>query len=376
MPSRCSPIVLCASILALLTLASEARSEWNYRDGYGYESRRGELRLNFFVRPRFEYSSNDGTGATRNSFRLDLAGGRLRIWTGRRQVFAEIAGGISGDEGILLDAYLEFRSNEYFAIRLGYFRVPFDEQTTHAPFWLRMTDKSIAVRALGYDYDLGLAIRGSFLDDSLVYAVSITNGEPLVWENLNIDFLYSARVALSIGRLDGWYDNDLIIGIGTSWNLEPWSPEESVTVNRSVLAETLDITLRLGDVAMTLAGLYRYIDPGAYGSVMHVVGWHFEGGVFMGDHLEIAARVAHLVPIDGAIEMVDQGFQLWPDGTGGGGSDGGDDQQIWSAAMTLNAFVHDNRIRVQLEYSYLVALRSGEIDLDSHRVVAQVLALY
>ena len=183
---------------------------------------------------------------------------------------------------------------------------------------------------------------------------------------------------MSIGRLDGWYDNDLIIGLGTSWNLEPWSPEEGVTVNRSVLAETLDITLRLGDVAITLAGLYRYIEPGAYGSAMHVVGWHLEGGVFLGDHMELALRVAHLVPIDGSIDIIGEGFQFWPDGARDDGTDSqeSEDQQIWKTAVAFNAFAHDNRIRVQREYSYLVALRAGEIDLDTHRVVAQVLALY
>lgn len=368
MPRHCTLSILVLPLAAAL-YAPAAHGEWNYRNGFGYTSGGNEVRLNVFLRPRFEYMSDVGTGATRSSFLLDLAGARLRIWTGHRQVYAEIAGGLAGSEGVLLDSFLQFNAGRSLAIRLGYFRVPFDEQTTHAPFWLRMTDRSIAVRTLSYDYDLGLAVRGSFLDDGLVFALSVTNGEPLELENLNIDFLYSGRLAVSIGRLADWDEVDLVIGIGTSWNLEPWEPEEGVRVNRSVLAETMDLTLRLGPASIALAGLYRYIDPGAYGEVAHVLGWHLESGIFVHDQVEFVVALAHLVPIEGSFEHTRGISGLVADPAVS-------DQQVFEAAAAFNAFVHDNRIRLQLEYTYLVNLADGALAYDAHRVVLQAQALY
>jgi hypothetical protein len=361
--------VACAALLATALHATSACAEWDYRHGFGFSSGGNEVRLNVFVRPRYEYLSNAGSGSARSSFVLDLVGARLRIWTGYRRVYAEMAGGLAGTEGLLLDTFLQFDAGDHLAIRFGYFRVPFDEQTTHAPFWLRMTDRSIAVRALGYAYDVGLALRGTFLDDGLVFGVSVTNGEPLDLENMNIDFLYSGRLAVSVGRLADWSDVDLVIGVGTSWNLEPWTPEEGVRVNRSVLAETLDLTLRLGPATLALAGLYRYIDPGAYGDATHVLGWHVESGLFMHDQIEVVVALAHLVPVEGNLEHT-------------GGVSGliaepaVEDQQLLEAAAGLNVFVHDNRIRLQLEYAYTANFAGDTTAFEAHRVVAQAQAMY
>ncbi len=368
-----SPVVPVALFLCAVSLCGEARGEWNYRNGFGYEWSRGELRLNLFLRPRYEFLSDDGLGRSRNTFRVDLAGARIWLETARRRVRLELAGGLAGQRGVLLDSFLQFRIGQDLAIRFGYFRVPFDEQTTHAPFWLRMTSKSIDVAALGqsYDgrdpreggdltraltqgYDLGLELRGSFLDDGLAFAVSMTNGEPLTsLDNMNIDFLYSGRLAVRVGELDNWHGSDLIIGLGTSWNLEPWEPEEGVRVNRSVLAETLDLTLQIGGATITLAGIYRWIDPGAYGPDVHSLGWHFEGGVFVGDQFEFATRFAHLI-----LDLEETGLQQM------------------EAAAVINAFADRNRIRVQLEYAYLVTLNGGERERDAHRVVLLAQALY
>jgi hypothetical protein len=345
--------VIAATVLTTISISGEARGDWDYRNGFGYSWSRGELRLNLFIRPRYEYLSDDGSGASRSSFMLDLVGGRLRIMSSQRRVMAEVTGGMAGDRGILLDTFLQFRAGDSLAIRAGYFRLPFDEQTTHSPFSLRMTDRSVDVDSLGYNYDLGLELRGNFLRDGLVFGVSITNGEGLSFENANIDFLYSGRLALRFGRLFDWYRNDLIIGLGTSWNLEPWQPMEGVQVNRPVLAETLDITLQLGAASLTMAALYRYVDPGAYGAPFHALGWHLEAGVFLGDHIELATRFAHLLPDVGRSEA-----------------------QTLEAGGAINAFADRNRIRVQLEYVYRTDMVGDVRRVDTHRAVIQVQALY
>lgn len=357
---------LWAATIVLVTLvgvAPEARADWNYRNGFGYRGGAFDLRLNLFVQPRYEYLSDDGSGRSTSTFALNLAGGRLRVRIPRRRITIQASGGLSTDQGVLLDTYLELGLGDHLGLRFGYFRVPFDEQTTHFPLWLRMTGRSPDVTELAHGYDLGVALRGHHLNNALVWGLSMTNGETS-WTNGNIDFLYSLRLALRLGPLLDWYDEvDLVIGLGSSWNLEPWEPVEGERVNRSVFNETLDLTLHASWFSASLAGLYRLTDLGAYGEIDHglgwqgalghAVGWHLELAAALVEFLEVAARVAQLTPV-----VAD------------------DDRHQFEVAAAINGFGDEGRMRFQLEYSYLVTLDDDQIDHDAHRVVVQIQAFY
>lgn len=358
--SRARLAVFVPVVVATLVLlwTQDARAEWNYRDGFGYESDSFALRLNAFLQPRYEYSSNDGTGGSTSSFRLNIVGGRMRVWMPRRRIFLQVMGGASGQEALLLDSYFEIGIGERLKLRVGYFRVPFDEQTTHAPFWLRMTERSVDVRSLSHYYDLGIALRGNHLDNALAWALSMSNGEIPVWENANIDFLYSFRLALRFGQLFGWYRTDLVLGTGTSWTLEPWEPEPDVEVNRSLFAETLDLTLKVSSISITSALLYRLTTPGAYGPNAHALGWHGEVGASIAEIIELAVRVA----------------QVWPDLRGD--TEIEDHRQL-EVGVVLNGFGDEGRLRFQLEYRYLRETDGAGVEVfDAHRAVLQFQAFY
>jgi hypothetical protein len=356
MTHKMTPKLLLAAISALLLLSTverEAAAEWNYRGGFGFEGPSSELRLNVFIRPYYEFL-READGEDRSTFGLDLVGGRVRVRFPHRRIHLEVAGGLSGDKGILLDSFFDVGLGDQIALRLGYFRVPFDEQMTHAPFWLRTTRRSIDVLSLAHGYDLGIALRGNHLDNSLVWALSMTNGET-DWENANIDFLYSARVALRLGRLLGWRQGlDLVIGLGSSWNLEPWNPEmerrPELEVNRSVFNETLDVSLKIAWLSVTAAALFRAADLGAYGPNEYTWGWHTEIGAMAARVFELVARVAHLIPVGG--------------------------QQQLEVGATINTFIDENRLRFQLEYTYLVDLEGARREEEAHRVVALLQAFY
>lgn len=343
--------VLCG-LASLFMAEREAAAEWDYRNGFGVEGDNAELRLNVFARPYYQYM-RDASEEDRSTFGVDLAGGRLRVRVPRRRILLEVTGGVREDEGVLLDTFLDLGIGDALALRMGYFRVPFDEQTTHAPFWLRMTQRSIDVQSLAHYYDVGIALRGNHLDNSLVWSLSMTNGET-DWENANIDFLYSLRVALRLGPLLDWGRSmDLVIGLGSSWNLKPWSPEETrpeLEVNRSVFNETLDLTWRMSWFTVSAAGFFRADDLGAYGPNEYSWGWHGLLGASLGSVLEFATRVAHVIPDAGP-------------------------QQLEIAAV-VNGFADDGRLRFQLEYTYLAPLDDGEIEGDSHRVVVLLQAFY
>lgn len=360
MSSARDAVIVPAVFVAAMVLmwASETRAEWSYRDGFGYESDSFALRLNAFLQPRYEYSSDDGTGSSVSSFRLNLVGGRMRVWMPRRRVFLQVMGGASSEDPLLLDSYLEIGLGQQLKLRFGYFRVPFDEQTTHSPFWLRMTERSVDVDALGHNYDLGIALRGNHLDNALAWALSMTNGESPIWENANLDFLYSFRLALRFGQLFGWYRTDLVLGTGTSWTLEPWEPEPAVEVNRSLFRETVDLTLKVSSITITSALLYRLTSPGAYGPHVHALGWHGEVGSSILEIVELAVRVA----------------QVWPNLRA---DTGGDDRRQLEVGVALNGFGDEGRLRFQLEYRYLRETDgAGAEVLDAHRAVLQFQAFY
>jgi hypothetical protein len=348
---RLSVIVPAAALLAAALLAGrEARAEWN---GFRYSGNNLELGLNFFLQPRYEYSSDDGTGDSSSSFRLNLAGGRVQLRVPRANILLQAEGGLSGEDPVVLDSYLEIGIGRELALRAGYFRVPFDEQTTHAPFWLRMTDRSADVLALAPAWDLGIALRGLHVDDALAWGVSMTNGEGGEWENSNLDFLYSFRIALRLAPLLDWDRVDLVIGTGTFWTLEPWVPEEGVEVNRSLLGETLDVMLRVSSFTITAALLYRWTEPGAYGADTHALGWHVEAAASIVEALEVAVRTA----------------QIWRDIE----SASGDDLEV---GVAVNGFADGGRLRIQLEYRYLMANRNAPEAFDAHRAVVQLQAYY
>ena len=71
-PATLRLAVACAALLATALHATSVRAEWDYRHGFGFSSRGNEVRLNVFVRPRYEYLSDAGSGSARSSFVLDL----------------------------------------------------------------------------------------------------------------------------------------------------------------------------------------------------------------------------------------------------------------------------------------------------------------
>ncbi len=337
---------------ALFVAGSDARAEWDYRDGFGYGSSDLDLRFNLFVQPRFEYETDAVGDTARSTFLLGLAGGRLRLRLPRRHIEVRVTGGVAGDEGLLLDTFIDLGIGDHLGLRFGYFRVPFDEQTTHAPFWLRMSGRSIDVTEMSHWYDLGIALRGNHLGNTLVWSLSMTNGEVPLWENGNIDFLYSLRIALRLGQVFDWNpDVDVIVGLGSSWTLDPWEPETDVLVNRSIFRETFDVTARIRWFSASAAILYRLTDSGAYGAWGHDLGYHVAVAGTLGQVLELATRVA----------QVYRGL--------------GDESDL-EVGVALNGFADNGRLRFQVEYSWLSALQGSEVVSDAHRVVVQLQAFY
>ncbi len=113
------------------------------------------------------------------------------------------------------------------------------------------------------------------------------------------------------------------------------------------------MSARIHNFSATAAVLYRLIDPGAYGPVAHSMGWHLETGFFFAEPLEVAVQVAHVLP---DLEATDR-WEL-------------------ETAVAINGFPDSGRMRVQLEYAYLMVYEADALEHDSHRVVVQLQARY
>lgn len=137
-----------------------------------------------FVNIRYQYNGSDET----NSFdlrraRINLQGNIVKPLTYRFQV--EFA-----NNPKILDAYLQWKINDYLNIRAGQYKIPFSLENPYSPTNLEVMDNSLVISGLsGYadvsgisanGRDIGAGVNGSFFNRdgySIVnYSLGVFNG--------------------------------------------------------------------------------------------------------------------------------------------------------------------------------------------------------
>ncbi len=174
---------------------------FGYDDGLYLRSPRVEAVLNAAVQPRYTLSILPPPVENRSSFTLHHAQlaltGHALGWMTVRAMFdfgAEYtdAGGLA----MVRDLYAEVRPLAWLAVRGGRFRVPFGRQRVTDELHQTFIDRSLATRALTFDYDQGVLVEADFWDAKLVAQAAVTNGSASssAAGNDNLDLAYTARV--------------------------------------------------------------------------------------------------------------------------------------------------------------------------------------
>jgi hypothetical protein len=172
-----------------------------YDDGLYLRAPQVEAVLNAGVQPRYTATVLPPPVENRSSFELHHAQlaltGRALGWIGVRAMFdfgAEYTdlGGLA----MVRDLYAEVRPLSWMSVRGGRFRIPFGRQRVTEELRQTFIDRSLATRALTFDYDQGLLVEVSFFAARLYAQAAITNGaaSPTVARNDNLDLAYTARV--------------------------------------------------------------------------------------------------------------------------------------------------------------------------------------
>ncbi len=201
----------------------------------------------------------------------------------------------------LLDAYIQFSATEFFKVRSGQYKVPFNLEGLSSASTLQFTDRSIAHTFFGVvgERDIGLGFNGHFGEKLLEYHVSIFNGEGANTLNSNKELLYAGRLTLNLLGEHGLEFADparsekphMALGVAGMFND---TPNVTLGGEKQVLSSTFDLSAKFKGFSAHAAYFYRKTDPDSGGSLMDH-GALGQAGYFILPHdLEVALRTAHI----------------------------------------------------------------------------------
>jgi hypothetical protein len=115
------------------------------------------------------------------------------VATPRLEYFAEVDAG-EGEFG-LLEYWLRARLGHGLSLKIGQMRVPFSRSWSIREDRLVFTERAIATDQFRYDYDIGVLLEGSWVDDRLVLTLAGFNGGGrILAKNDNLDSMLVFRI--------------------------------------------------------------------------------------------------------------------------------------------------------------------------------------
>ncbi|MBI2981767.1 MAG: hypothetical protein HYY44_05685 [Deltaproteobacteria bacterium] len=318
--------------------------ETGYKNGLFFRSDddQFELKTNLQIQPQYQFVSIEGQGKT-NGFqsrrtRLALSGHLFSEDFKYRIEFEPVAGRatISAEASIqggpnLRDAFLELYLQEWFAIRAGQFKTPYNREELTASWRHQLVDLSLANEVFSYERDIGLTLFGNLPDKKLEYALFAMNeGNNRNVTNNNNELLLGGRLLFNIAGDHGYTMSDvdhseevqLALGLASSYNKVANAP----ATDQSLVTNTADIACRY--LGASFLGEWHFMrntttDANTYGFMGQA------GYFLIPEKFEAAARFAGVVP---AAAGVANGYE---------------------STAGLNYFFHGHNLKLQTDYSVL-----------------------
>ena len=322
---------------------------------------------------RYTFKDNDADYGYRDTNNIDVRRARLslggNVYGKLLHYYIELDGD-SFDVGIR-DFYVYWTPLEELNAKMGYFKVPFNQQRMTTSAKLLLQDRAIASEAFDQDRDYGVDIYGKPFDGYLEYHAAVFNGageDPAEREDL--------VKALSKGKADDNLDNELMYVLNLRYN--PFGKYDTVdetdlkytgkfkmSIASSVVFNAKKKDEKLED-ADTIAGVaelsmkYRGFswhneyfvmteDPESDGDTVDSDGFFTQAGYFViPKKLEIAARYSMLDPDNDVKNDIGKEY------TAG-----------------VNYYFRAHRSKIQADYGHYVTEKGEEQDQKDNQVRVQ-----
>lgn len=352
-----------------------AKVYWN--KGSRFEFDNGfTAQLNTLVQTRYTFTDEDEDSGDRNTSSFDITRARILVsGTALNKEFAyfvqpDFVG--NGKNPTLLDAYVEWRPNETWDIRMGQYKTNLSRQFLNSDTKLQFPDRSAASQYFDLGRQAGASATGRWLDDNLTVTAGIYNGES-DGEGINRsgrDTKHTGIVSVryvALGKIDSFEEGDINhseeagLSFGSSYafsDREQGIGEDGLTEDNEVNTVAVDANFKYSGWSAH-AEIYSGTTDPDVSKDADAVGFYAQlGWAFNPKTMEVAVRYS-LVDCD--------------DGAAGAECSGLD--KINEVTAGLNYFFWGHSLKAQLAYVLTnedQTDESGGEDLNTNKIQFQI----
>ena len=313
---------------------------------------------------RYTYKDNDADYGYRDTNNIDVRRARLsfggNVYGKLLHYYIELDGD-SFDVGIR-DFYVYWTPLEELNAKMGYFKVPFNQQRMTTSAKLLFQDRAIASEAFDQDRDYGVDIYGKPLDGYLEYHAAVFNGDgenPAKRvnkdDNKDNELMYVLNLRYNpFGKYDTIDETDIkntekfkaTIGASVAFNgkVKDEKPEDTDTI-----VGVAELSMKYRGFSWHNEYFVMTEDPESDGDTIDSDGFFTQAGYFViPKKLEIAARYSMLDPNNDVKNDIGKEY-----------------------SAGINYYFRAHRSKIQADFGHYVTEKGEEQDKQENRVRVQ-----
>src|SRR3990172_10320921 len=260
---------------------------------------------------RYTYKDNDADYGYRDTNNIDVRRARLslggNVYGKLLHYYVELDGD-SFDVGIR-DFYVYWTPLEELNAKMGYFKVPFNQQRMTTSAKLLLQDRAIASEQFDQDRDYGFDIYGKPFDGYMEYHASMFQGagenpeDRGTEDNLDNELMYVFNIRYNpFGKYDTVDESDLKFtekfkaSVAASMVVNPKERDEKLVDSDGILG-VLELSMKYRGISWHNEIFARSEDPEDGGDTLNSDGFFTQAGYFiLRDRVEVAERYSMLDP--------------------------------------------------------------------------------
>lgn len=321
------------------------------------------LGIGFRMQFRYTFKDNDGDFGKRDTNNMDVRRARLcfggNIYSKMTHYYIELDGD-SFDVGVR-DFYVYWTPMNELNAKLGYFKVPFNQQRMTTSAKLLLQDRSIASEQFDQDRDYGFDIYGKPFDGHLEYHAAMFQGagedddDRGTEDNLDNELMYVFNVRYNpFGKYDAVDESDLKFtetfkaSVAASVVVNPKTKDEKLVDSDGILG-VVELSMKYRGISWHNEIFARNDDPESGGETVDSNGFFSQAGYFViPKRLEIAARYSMLDADEDINDNIAREY------TGG-----------------INYYFRGHRSKIQADYGHFETEMGDDQDKNENRVRLQ-----
>lgn len=321
------------------------------------------LGIGFRMQFRYTFKDNDEDYGKRDTQNMDVRRARLcfggNIYSKMTHYYIELDGD-SFDVGVR-DFYVYWTPMPELNAKLGYFKVPFNQQRMTTSAKLLLQDRAIASEQFDQDRDYGFDIYGKPFDGHMEYHAAMFQGageddeDRGTEDNLDNELMYVFNVRYNpFGKYDTVDESDLKFtetfkaSVAASVVVNPKTKDEKLVDSDGILG-VVELSMKYRGISWHNEFFARSDDPESGGETVDSNGFFSQAGYFViPKKLEIAARYSMLDPNDDVSDDLQREY------TGG-----------------INYYFRGHRSKIQTDVGHFVTEEGDDEDKNENRVRLQ-----